>query len=62
MSRKSEFNQAIIIASAILDFNVSAPANVYVPGDPDCDAAILARQFLRAIERLEASTITPDQD
>jgi hypothetical protein len=25
-----------------------------VPGDPDCDACVLARQYLRALEALEA--------
>ena len=54
----TEFDQAILIANKWLDFDMN-PLTQMVPGDPDCDACVLARQFIRAIERLkvlEAST------
>jgi hypothetical protein len=39
----TEKNEAILLANKILD---------RVRGDPDDDLAVLARQFLRALERL----------
>ena len=46
----TEREQAIKIANAWLDFRMNSLTQM-VPGDPDCDACVLARQFLRAIER-----------
>lgn len=45
-----EREQAMLIANNILEF-IPYPATVYVIGDPDCDACVLARQFLRECER-----------
>lgn len=49
-----EQDQAKIIADKILDFTVTHPMALYVHGDPDCDACVLARQYIRALEREEA--------
>jgi hypothetical protein len=45
-----EFEDAIRIANNWLDFKMN-PLTQMVHGDPDCDACILARQFLRLVER-----------
>ncbi len=50
MSREKEM--AMVIANAWLDGNMN-PLTQLVPGDPDCDACVLARQYLRALERIE---------
>jgi hypothetical protein len=46
----TEREQAAIIADQWLDFKMNALTQM-VPGDPDCDACVLARQFVRAAER-----------
>ncbi len=51
----TEHEQAIIIADKILEFAIEHPMAFYVPGDPDCDACILARQFYRLIGRVKES-------
>lgn len=48
----SERETALRIANDWLDFKMNSLVQL-VPGDPDCDACILARQFVRLIERLE---------
>jgi len=47
----TEREQAIILANKILDFDIKFPTSFYVHGDPDCDACVLARQFLRLMDR-----------
>jgi len=42
----SEESHAIEIASRWLDFKMNSLVQM-VPGDPDCDACVLARQFIR---------------
>jgi hypothetical protein len=42
-----EAEQAKRIAEQWLDFKMN-------PGDPDCDACVLARQYLRAVERINS--------
>lgn len=49
-----ERDQAVLIANAWLDGKMNSLTQM-VPGDPDCDACVLARQYLRAIEVLEAA-------
>ena len=49
----TERDQAIILANKVLEFDIKFPTSFYVHGDPDCDACVLARQFLRAIESVE---------
>jgi hypothetical protein len=49
----TEREQALIIANKWLDFDMNALVQM-VPGDPDCDACVLARQFIRAVEQLGA--------
>jgi len=51
MIEKSEHSQAIHIADRWLDFKMNALVQM-VPGDPDCDACILARQFIRTEDSL----------
>jgi hypothetical protein len=48
---ESEREQAIRIANQWLDFKMNSLVQM-VPGDPDCDACVVARQLLRALERL----------
>jgi hypothetical protein len=57
----TEREQAIRIANLLLNFDSSYRENefVYVHGDPNCDACILARQFLRASE--VAVTVTKEE-
>jgi hypothetical protein len=47
----TEHEQALIIANKWLDFDMN-PLVQMVPGDPDCDACVLAREFIRAVEQL----------
>ena len=47
----TEVEQAKRIAEMWLEFQMN-PLTQMVPGDPDCDACVLARQFIRATERL----------
>lgn len=46
----TEREKAIKIANMWLDGRMNSLTQM-VPGDPDCDACVLARQFLRAIKR-----------
>lgn len=48
----NETGQAKLIANQWLDF-IMNPLTQMVPGDPDCDACVLARQFLRALDRID---------
>jgi hypothetical protein len=49
----NEREQAFKIANNWLDNNMDALVEM-VPGDPDCDACVLARQFIRLSDRIEA--------
>jgi hypothetical protein len=49
----SEREQALQIANMWLDFKMNALTQM-VRGDPDCDACVLARQFIRVSEELAA--------
>lgn len=49
---KTEPEQALLIANMWLDFRMN-PLTQMVPGDPDCDACVLARQYIRAVEKAE---------
>jgi hypothetical protein len=51
-----ERHQAERIANAWLDFQMN-PLTQMVPGDPDCDACVLARQYLRALDRFRAAVL-----
>lgn len=46
-----ERDQALLIANMWLEFKMNSLTQM-VPGDPDCDACVLARQYVRAIERI----------
>lgn len=46
-----ERDQALRIAKDWLDFKMNSLTQM-IPGDPDCDACVLARQYVRAIERI----------
>lgn len=48
----TEQDQAKQIAEKWLDFHMN-PLTQMVPGDPDCDACILARQYVRLLEYAE---------
>jgi len=48
---KDERQQAWKIANSWLDFRMN-PLVQMVPGDPDCDACALARQYLRALDKI----------
>jgi hypothetical protein len=48
----TEREQARMIADCWLDFQMNAFVQM-VPGDPDCDACVLARQYVRALEEIE---------
>lgn len=54
----TEVEQALKIAHMWLEFRMN-PLTQMVPGDPDCDACVLARQFIRAMERSKPSTSPP---
>lgn len=43
------------VAEMWLDFQMD-PLTQMVPGDPDCDACVLARQYLRALDRIARLT------
>ena len=58
----TEREQAIMIANKLLDFAIEHPMALYVPGDPDCDVCILARQFLREIEDREEAAYNRQQE
>jgi hypothetical protein len=47
----TEREQAFLIAEDWLDFKMNSLVQM-VPGDPDCDACVLARQYVRALEEL----------
>jgi hypothetical protein len=49
----TEQEQAKRIANDWLDGRMNAFVQM-VPGDPDCDACVLARQFIRLLERYNA--------
>lgn len=49
----TEQEQARQIAEMWLDFQMN-PLTQMVPGDPDCDAVILAREYVRLSETYEA--------
>lgn len=59
----NEIEQAKMIAEQWLDFKMN-PLTQMVHGDPDCDACVLARQYLRAVERLNGllATLPPLAD
>jgi hypothetical protein len=57
----TEREQAILLANKLLDFDIQFPTSFYVHGDPDCDACILARQFLRSIEETEMALADCDR-
>jgi hypothetical protein len=46
-----ERKQALAIAELVLDGRMNAMTQA-VPGDPDCDFAVLARQYGRALETI----------
>lgn len=48
-----EFEQAKRIANDWLDFKWNEFTQM-VHGDPDCDACVLARQYIRARDRIDA--------
>lgn len=45
----SELKLAAAVAEDWLDFKMN-PLTQMVPGDPDCDACVLARQYLHLLE------------
>lgn len=47
----TEREQALLIANKWLEFDMNVFTQM-VPGDPDCDACVLARQFIRLHELL----------
>lgn len=49
----TEREQALMIADQWLDFRMNSLVQM-VPGDPDCDACVLARQFVRALDEIKA--------
>lgn len=59
----TEAEQAKRIAEQWLEFQMNSLTQM-VPGDPDCDACVLARQYLRAVERLNGllATLPPLAD
>lgn len=46
-----ERQQAWQIAHQWLDFRMNSLTQM-VPGDPDCDACVLARQYMRALDTI----------
>jgi hypothetical protein len=48
----TEREQALKIANKWLNFDMNALVEM-VPGDPDCDACVLARQFILVVEQLD---------
>jgi hypothetical protein len=50
MPEMTEREVALKIAEQWLDFKFS-PLTEMVPGEPDCEAVVIARQYVRAIER-----------
>ena len=51
----NERQQAWQVAHMWLDERMN-PLTQMVPGDPDCDACVLARSYLRALEKIERLT------
>ncbi len=47
-----EREQALRVANMWLEFQMN-PLTQMVHGDPDCDACVLARQYLRALDRID---------
>lgn len=56
----NEREQALQIALDWLDFRMDAFVQM-VPGDPDCDACVLARQFVRLSDALQVLTNALDE-
>ena len=52
MRSMNECEQAKQIADDWLDFRMNSLVQM-VHGDPDCDACVLARQYLRALDIIE---------
>jgi hypothetical protein len=52
---KNERQQSWQVANMWLDGRMN-PLVQMVPGDPDCDACVLARSYLRALEKIERLT------
>ena len=48
----TEQEDAKRIAERVIDFRVT-PIIFYVHGEPDCDAVVLARQYIRALEEID---------
>ena len=48
------------IAARWLDFRMNALVQM-VPGDPDCDACVLARQYMRALDKIAQLTETVER-
>lgn len=48
----TEAEKAQKIADNWLEFDMN-PMTQMVPGDPDCDACVLARQFNRALDKIQ---------
>ena len=48
----NEREQARATANRWLDARIN-PLVEMVPGDPDCDACVLARQYMRALDKIE---------
>lgn len=46
-----ERQQAWQVSHQWLDFRMNALTQM-VPGDPDCDACVLARQYMRALDKI----------
>ena len=53
MSANPEFDHAVKLAHKVLERH---------SGDPDDDLAVLARQFLRSVERETGTEVTPGFD
>lgn len=51
----TEQEQAKMIAESWLDFRMNSLTQM-VPGDPDCDACVLARQYIRALDAITVLT------
>jgi DNA-binding FrmR family transcriptional regulator len=55
----TEQEQALKIANMWLEGQMNALVQM-VPGDPDCDACVVARQLIRALEREAAEAKNHD--
>jgi hypothetical protein len=54
----TEREHALKIANMWLEGQMN-PMTQMVPGDPDCDACVVARQFVRAIEKDQQALRNP---